>query len=471
MSTKPQVTLALAANDLLIYPSEGSTPEDLQRALHAAGWRGRTLFDTRRKCLRALPIDYPAVCRILEVQYPLSLQFDPRPHLPHAVEVGQQPRPYQQDALKAWEAAGYRGVVVLPTGAGKTLVGLLAIAALNTKTLICVPTLDLLGQWRASLLANTGLLEEDVGTWGGGDKELRPVTVITYDSAAIHTRILGQFGLLIFDEVHHLPADTYRTVAEGAIATARLGLSATPERSDLRHTDLDHLVGPVVYERLPAQLRDERHIADYRTERISVALNDQERTAYDRAAEVYRDYLRRNRISMRSGTDYERFLIWRSGNDPRAREALLAHQAARRIALTAAGKIEVVTELLARHKDDRVLIFSEYNSLVATLGRQFCLPTVTHKTPAPERKAILDGFRSGRFSKLATGRVLNEGVDLPDANVAIIMSGSATKREFIQRLGRVLRPKVTEAVLYEVVTEETTEEGISRRRQSPVGSP
>ena len=128
-----------------------------------------------------------------------------------------------------------------------------------------------------------------------------------------------------------------------------------------------------------------------------------------------------------------------------------------------------MADLLGRHRGDRVLIFSEYNSLVDTIGRQFCLPTVTHKTPAAERKAILDGFRSARFSKLATGRVLNEGVDLPDANVAIILSGSATKREYIQRLGRVLRPKVTEAVLYEVVTEDSTEEGISRRRQSPAG--
>jgi superfamily II DNA or RNA helicase len=103
---------------------------------------------------------------------------------------------------------------------------------------------------------------------------------------------------------------------------------------------------------------------------------------------------------------------------------------------------------------------------VNTVSARFCMPAVTHKTPAPERKAILDGFRSGRFSKLATGRVLNEGVDIPDANVAIILSGSATKREFIQRLGRILRPKASEAVLYEVVTEETTEEGIAARRKS-----
>src|SRR5205085_3854313 len=114
-------------------------------------------------------------------RYSFEPQFDPRPALESAIEVAQQPRPYQLEALKAWEAAGHRGVVVLPTGAGKTLVGLLAIAALNTKTLICVPTLDLLGQWRASLLSNTDLREGDVGTWGGGDKDLRPVTVITSD--------------------------------------------------------------------------------------------------------------------------------------------------------------------------------------------------------------------------------------------------------------------------------------------------
>ncbi|HEX8228354.1 MAG TPA: DEAD/DEAH box helicase [Chloroflexia bacterium] len=466
MHTLPTITLVLAANDLLLIPPEGTTPEELRSALNSAGWRGRTVVDSRRHGLRMLPIDYPAICAALDGGYDFKPLFDLRPAMPRPVEVKQQPRPYQREAIAAWRDAEHKGVVVLPTGAGKTLVALLAISELNTHTLICVPTLDLLGQWKSSILGNTNLSSEDVGTWGGGDKELRPVTVITYDSAAIHMRSIQGFGLLVFDEVHHLPADTYRTIAEGSIATARLGLSATPDRSDLRHTDLDQLVGPVVYERSPFQLREGRHIANYRTEQISVSLSGEERVLYERAAEVYRAYLRKHRISMRSGSDYERHLIWRSGNDHAAREALLAHQAARKIALSASGKLQVVAQLLSRHCDDRVLVFSEYNALVDEIGKRFCIPTVTHKTPPGERKAILDGFRSGRFSKLATGRVLNEGVDLPDANVAIILSGSATKREFIQRLGRVLRPKADEAVLYEVVTEETTEENISRRRQS-----
>ncbi|HET9493525.1 MAG TPA: DEAD/DEAH box helicase [Chloroflexia bacterium] len=464
-TTKPNLTIVLAGNDLLLIPPEGTTPEDLRAHLHGAGWRGRTVVDHKRKALRALPIDYLAVCGALRSRYALRKAFDLRPPLPHAVEVRQEPRAYQQEAVEAWRAADHRGVVVLPTGAGKTLVALMAIAAANTTTLICVPTLDLLAQWRVSLLANTDLAEDEVGVWGGGDRQLRPVTVVTYDSAAIHGRALQGFGLLVFDEVHHLPADTYRAIAEGSIATARLGLSATPDRSDMRHGDLDRLVGPTVYERLPAHLREARHIADYRTERIPVALTPEEQTAYTRAAETYRAFLRKRHISMRSGSDYERHLILRSGSDPGAREALLAHQAARRIALSASGKLDVVAGLLERHREDRVLVFSEYNALVDTVGSRFLIPTVTHKTPPAERRAILDGFRSGRFTKLATGRVLNEGVDIPDANVAIILSGSATKREFIQRLGRVLRPKQTEAVLYEIVTEETTEESISRRRQ------
>jgi superfamily II DNA or RNA helicase len=465
VESQPTIKLALGGSDLLIFPPAGSTPEDLMAHLQAAGWAGRSVLDRRRGCLRVLPLDYPAVGSILTRHYALDERFDPRPPLSRPVQVRQQARPYQRQALEAWQAAGHRGVVVLPTGAGKTLVALMALASLNTTTLVCVPTLDLLGQWRTALLAHTDLQEDEVGVWGGGDRDLRPVTVITYDSAAIHTYILRQFGLLVFDEVHHLPADTYRTIAEGAIATARLGLSATPERADLRHTDLDRLVGPVVYDRSPAQLREERHIADYRTERIAVQLTDEERTAYEHATGVYRAYLRRHRISLRSGTDYERYLILRSGSDPAAREALLAHQTARRLALNASRKLDVVASLLATHRQDRVLIFSEYNSLVEEVGRQLCVPTITHKTPPAERKAILEGFRAGRFTKLATGRVLNEGVDLPDAGVAIILSGSATRREYIQRLGRVLRPKAAQAVLYEVVTERTTEESIARRRQ------
>ena len=221
-----------------------------------------------------------------------------------------------------------------------------------------------------------------------------------------------------------------------------------------------------MYERLPSHLREARHIADYRTERIAVALTDEERVNYERAAAVYRAFLRKHHIYMRSGSDYERHLIFAAATTPLLARPSSPTRRRARIALSASGKLDVVANLLARHRDDRVLIFSEYN-YAGRHGRQPLLPAHRHAQDAT-RRAQSHPRRlplSGRFTKLATGRVLNEGVDLPDANVAIILSGSATKREFIQRLGRVLRPKQTEAVLYEVVTDDTTEESISQEAQ------
>lgn len=140
------------------------------------------------------------------------------------------------------------------------------------------------------------------------------------------------------------------------------------------------------------------------------------------------------------------------------------------IALNAEKKLEHVGQLLSQHPNDKIIIFSEYNALVNTISRQFAIPSITYRTAADERKSILDGFRSGRYSKLVTGRVLNEGVDVPDANVAIVVSGSATAREYIQRLGRVLRKKPDEALLYELVTRNTSEVQTARRRKKAVAA-
>jgi superfamily II DNA or RNA helicase len=170
-------------------------------------------------------------------------------------------------------------------------------------------------------------------------------------------------------------------------------------------------------------------------------------------------------LRVRSAEDFERLVLRRSGGDPMAYAALRAHQQARRIAFGARSKLTAVEELLERHHNERVLIFSEYNAAVEELGRRLCIPVIVHTTPPAERKAILDRFRSGRYTKLATGRVLNEGVDVPDASVAIVLSGSGTRREHIQRLGRILRPKAGTAVLYELVTTDTAEPGVARRRR------
>jgi superfamily II DNA or RNA helicase len=145
---------------------------------------------------------------------------------------------------------------------------------------------------------------------------------------------------------------------------------------------------------------------------------------------------------------------------------MLAHRTARRLSFNAAGKLETLRQLLRRHASDRVIVFSEFNSVVDEISRALLIPSITHRTPPAERQTVLDGFRSGRFTKLVTGRVLNEGVDVPDANVAILLSGTATRREYVQRLGRVLRPKAGPAVLYELVSEETDELHVTNRRHA-----
>ncbi len=154
-----------------------------------------------------------------------------------------QPRPYQEEALSRWLAQGCAGVVVLPTGAGKTFVAALAIHEMKLWTLVVVPTIDLLQQWQAALTSALSIGTDDIGIFGGGEKDVKPITIITYDSAALYPRELRHFGLLIFDECHHLPAPTYRLIAESAFTPLRLGLSATPERSDMAHADLDELIG------------------------------------------------------------------------------------------------------------------------------------------------------------------------------------------------------------------------------------
>ena len=457
--------LWLRGNDLLVAPGDEADAGNLRANLLAVVQGSELVYDQRLKAYRTLPHAYRAVAeRLGRDDYRLDIDFESAPALPFVPSLTQAPRSYQVSALARWESAGRRGVIVLPTGAGKTLIALMAIDAVRQHTLVVVPTLDLLEQWRRTLIQQLGAPAEHVHTFGGGKQDLGPLTVMTYDSAAIHTRELNRFGLLVFDEVHHLPAPSYRRAAEGAMAPYRLGLSATPDRTDGKESDLEHLVGPIVLVRSPDDLRG--HLATYREERIDVSLSPDELERYERARATYKDFIRRRRLRISSPEDFQRLVIWPSANDPEARTAMLAHRAARQLAFNAEGKLATLRGLLARHAADRVIIFAEFNRVVDEVSRALLIPSITHRTPSAERQAVLDRFRSGRYSKLVTGRVLNEGVDVPDANVAILLSGTATKREYVQRLGRVLRPKASEAVLYELVSHETDETHVTARRHA-----
>lgn len=376
------------------------------------------------------------------------------------------PRPYQSDALAAWLAADGRGVVVLPTGAGKTVLALMAVERLKLRTLVVVPTIELLYQWRDALVTHLGMARSNVGVVGDGRRELRPVTVITYASAAMPAAPIGGTGLLICDEAHHLPSPAYSAIAERCGAPYRLGITATPERADGAEAALYRLIGPVVYQRTPAELSAEGHLAQFREKRIYVDLQPDEALRYAALMTEWKWFIARNRGALLRGGDFFGALIRRSGSDPAARHALQAHHQARMIALNAEAKLGEVARLLAQHRADKVLVFSEYTALVDRISRDLALPAITYRTAPDERKAILQAFRHGAYSKLVAGRVLNEGVDVPDANVAIVVSGNSTAREYIQRLGRVIRPKQTEALLYELVTRATSEVATARKRRA-----
>ncbi len=436
-------------------------PDDVPAA------RSLLMRDRRGRCLRLRPMDGPRVTDALleRAALPLRVTFERVPLLPWKAQITLSPRPYQEEALMAWRAAGYRGVVVLPTGGGKTFLGALAIADLGLWSLVVVPTIDLLHQWRSALTLALGCHESDIGVYGGGDREERPVTITTYESAQLHPELLRPFGLLVFDECHHLPAPTYRQIAERAYAPYRLGLSATPERADQEHLALAQLIGPEVYRRAPAQLAAAHYLASYDESQLDVTLNPNDRARYDAARAVYRGYIARRRLTIHSPQDFQRKVLWAGARDPEARAAMLAWREARSLALNAPAKLAMLETLFARHRDERVLVFSEYNSLVEEISSRFCIPSVTHKTPTEERRLILERFRQGRYSKLVTGRVLNEGVDVPDCAVAVIVSGTGVPREYVQRLGRILRPKERRAVLYELVTQGTTEERIAGLRK------
>jgi len=466
-------TLDLRGRDLIITLPENllslPTPELLRLLFGThlpAEVRNSMGRDKRHHFLRTKPIHFTAVKRSLrQQQTEYSVAFEERPQLPFTPTLTMSARPYQEDALTAWLASGSAGVVVLPTGAGKTFVAAMTIAETGLWTLAVVPTIDLLQQWRSAMSKALTLNEEDIGIFGGGEKDLKPITIITYDSAALYPRELSRFGLLIFDECHHLPAPTYRLIAESAFTPLRLGLSATPERGDMAHTDLDELIGPEVYRRSPTELTEGQYLAQYQEKLIDIALSDQDKARYAEQRRIYSSFLRRRHISIRSPEDFQQKLIFLSARDPEARAAMLAWREARNIAMNAPAKYTEIERILQTHAADQVLLFSEYNPVVDAISRRFCLPSITYKTPAEERRIILERFRTGQYTKLVTGRVLNEGVDVPDCRVAIIVSGNSTKREYIQRLGRILRPKVGQAVLYELVTAGTTEEEIARRRK------
>jgi len=372
-------------------------------------------------------------------------------------------RAYQDKALEQWEGAGRRGVLVLPTAAGKTFIALKAIDLLKVQTLIVVPTLDLLDQWKKRVWECLGV---EAGVVGGGERRVRMVTISTYDSAYAQAAYLGNnFLLLVFDEVHHLASPGYMQIAEMYLAPYRMGLTATYERGDQRHSLLPLLVGEPVYSVSVEELTAGKHLSEYTYEKIFAELTKQEQQLYEMNMAVFKNYLATRRIVLRSAFDFQRFIM-RTGRDLQAREALLARNKALKVAVNSEAKLCLLAEKLEEYRKEKVLIFTLYNDLVYTISKRFFIPAVTYQTPREERREILANFGRGKYRVIVTSQVLDEGVDVPDASVGIILGGTGSKREFVQRLGRLLRRKDGKvAKLVEIVSKETVEVNISRRRR------
>ena len=422
-------------------------------------------WDERSKTFRAMALQYRDIIDFLNTSgfdfRDDVLDLLPCPELQSNVVL----RDYQNQALDAWTANGNRGIIVLPTGSGKTLVGIKAISLLNTPTLVVAPTLDLVDQWRSRLKKE---FKTEVGVLGGGEWDIKALTVSTYDSAYIHADKLGnKFGLIIFDEVHHLPAAGYRNIAEMFAAPCRMGLTATFEREDGLHAELNRLVGGKVFETRVKELTG-THLSPFRIEKIVVELTGEEKKEYERNQKVFSDYLVRINLVIRSPADFQK-LVMRSGRDPGARKALLARNKARDVAYNSISKMGKLSEILKKHSTGKIFIFTEHNKLVHRISKQFLIPSITYRTTSKERSETLDRFRSGVYRAVVTSKVLDEGIDVPDADVGIILSGTGSERAFIQRLGRILRKKDgKEAVLYEIVSAETSEVNTARRRKRPL---
>lgn len=336
---------------------------------------------------------------------------------------------------------------------------LAAIAKLAVATLVLVPTRVLLDQWARTLSA---CWPHAIGRLGDGDHQVLPITVATYASAvAWAPRIGDRFGLVVIDEAHHVGAWCPSEILEMLVAPARLGLTATPPESARA---LKQHVGGVVYTKRPEELIGDG-LAPFVLETIPIVLTRDERQRYRehraRFTSVFAPFVR-----AAPDTSWSEFV--RAARQTRTgREALASWRAYRGLLAYPAGKRRALTELLARHRGERALVFTSDNATAYAIARELLVTPITHEITRTERALALGRFKTGEISVLVSSQVLDEGLDVPDADIAIVVGGSASRRRHVQRIGRVLRPRDGKrARIYELAVEETTEVGYVLRRHT-----
>ena len=370
-------------------------------------------------------------------------------------------RPDQEAAVAAWERAGCRGVVVKPTGTGKTEIALAVVARRRVSALIVAPLRDLMYQWQRRIKQGLGF---DAGVLGDGRREIWPITVTTYDSAWIHMKEIGnRFRLVVYDEAHHLPGATLHESALDCLAPMRLGLTATPERADGCDQMLARLIGPFVFEERIPQARGQT-LAYYSIIRVPIYLSEPEQAQFDRLSRRIRAFVARRRREAR-GFDWKEDLVKLSRSDPEAKEILRAYR--RKLALVnrSTEKLRVLEDIFRLHPTDQCVIFTASNRMALDVSARFLIPALTAHSDKKERNAVLDGFTRGTIRALVACEVLNEGWDAPQVKVGVVLGGERGAREAVQRLGRLVRKfDDRPARLYEVVVDETPDVNRARRR-------
>lgn len=360
------------------------------------------------------------------------------PGTPHEIELiedGWAMRDYQRKAVDTFETGG-SGVVVLPCGAGKTIVGAGAMARVKAQTLILVTGAVSARQWRDELLKRTNLTEDEIGEYSGQVKEVKPVTIATYQilssrrgGAYQHLSLLSghDWGLIVYDEVHLLPAPVFKLTAE-LQARRRIGLTATLVREDGREGDVFSLIGPKRFDVPWREIEAQGFIAPAACYEVRVSLDDDERLRYA-AAE-----------------DSERY----------------------RLASSAPVKQDITRRIIAHHPGESILVIGQYIEQLEEMSAALDAPLITGKTPVDEREELFGQFRRGEITTLVVSKVANFSIDLPDASVAIQISGSyGSRQEEAQRLGRLLRPKSNgmQASFYTIVTADTVDQDFAQNRQ------
>jgi superfamily II DNA or RNA helicase len=366
------------------------------------------------------------------------------------------PFDFQIEAIKAWEGAERRGIVALPTGAGKSYMTRLLIAMLGVKdslcsTLVIVPTRILLYQWHAELQR---AFRQPIGIVGDDILDLRPITVTTYASARIHMSWFGdRWKLIVFDELHRkLSGGPSGNSARFSLAPFRLGLTATPVEQE--QTLLNELVGPVVYRRTTEEMIERDVLSVYRRVEVHCKPSAEEVRTYFELRGPMDRFWRDARSAHRIRSD-DWFIRERRLRPDAAALALRSVLRAHRYWASIPSRFLRLRDILHRHRDDRILVFAESRASAYEISRQFLIPPITADIGADEREVYLGAFAEGTCRVLVTARALEEGVDLPSANIAVILAGRKTRRaetiRYIQRRGRVLRKRAGKhAVVYEV---------------------